>query len=99
MKTATLFGCNAHADTTRFCSGRDAAFTVRLCLAQIMMWPERNTVSRSIELQLQVYQQVWSWDDTHLGRLHVSRLSNRTLSELTENLKATVVWDLWFSLR
>jgi len=110
MEAASLFSCTALADTTRFCSGTDAACTVRLCSgtdaactvrlcsAQIPMWPERDSVWRSIELELQVCQQVWSWDDTNLGRLRVSRLSNRTLSELTDNWKTAVVWDLWFSL-
>jgi hypothetical protein len=64
MKAERLFSCNAHADTTRFCSGRDAAFAMRLSLAQILKWPERDSVGRGIELQLQVYQQVWSWDYT-----------------------------------
>ena len=99
MKAAIPFSCNAHADTPRFCSGRDAAFAVRLCLTQILMWPERDTVGHSVELNLRVYRQVCSWDDTHLGRLYVSSLSNFTLSELTEDLKTAVIWDLWFSLR
>jgi len=72
MKAAIPVNCKAHTDTTRFCSGRDAAFAVRLWLTQILMWPERDSVGRSVELQLQVYQQVCSWDDTHLGRSYVS---------------------------